>query len=111
MSSMSAAINIPDLIISILKQLSYLLHYCLLSTSNMIGPNDMNSSPVMNQFMIAFLQNTNLPENQLKMFKQFQSDNETHLNQAKEASLNLLPTIMSSMTQVWQRCNLQLNSN
>jgi hypothetical protein len=77
----------------------------------MIGPNDMNSSPVMNQFMIAFLQNTNLPENQLKMFKQFQSDNETHLNQAKEASLNLLPTIMSSMTQVWQRCNLLLNSN
>jgi hypothetical protein len=51
------------------------------------------------------------PEISLKSSSNFKGDNETHLNQAKEASLNLLPTIMSSMTQVWQRCNLLLNSN
>jgi hypothetical protein len=108
MSSLSASINIPDLIVSILKQLSYLLHYCLLSTTNILGSNDLN----LNSLMMSILQNPNLSEAQSKVFKSLLTDNETYLNQAKDLILNnLLSGIISSMTQVWQRCNLLLNSN
>ena len=108
MSSLSASINIPDLIVSILKQLSYLLHYCLLSTTNILGSNDLN----LNSLMMSTIQNPNLSEAQSKTFKSLLADNETCLNQAKDLILNnLLSGIISSMTQVWQRCNLLLNSN
>lgn len=51
MSAISSSINIPDLIISILKQLSYILHYCLLNSSfsyssiNLLFSNEFGSSP------------------------------------------------------------------
>ncbi len=55
--------------------------------------------------------NIQLAESQIKQLKQFQAENETCLAQAKESLLNLLPSILSHMTQVWQRCNVLLNSN
>jgi hypothetical protein len=61
---------------------------------------------------MSILQNPNLSEAQSKVFKSLLTDNETYLNQAKDLILNnLLSGIISSMTQVWQRCNLLLNSN
>lgn len=116
MSAISSSINIPDLIISIMKQLSYILHYCLLNTSflssnmQLMYSNDLNSQSFMNQFMSS-LPGAQLTETQIKQLKQFQAENETYLAQAKESLLNLLPSILSHMTQVWQRCNVLLNSN
>ena len=58
MSAISSSINIPDLIISILKQLSYILHYCLLNSSfsysnmNLLYSNEFSTSPsLFGQFM------------------------------------------------------------
>jgi len=55
---------------------------------------------------MSILQNPNLSEAQSKVFKSLLTDNETYL-----ILNNLLSGIISSMTQVWQRCNLLLNSN
>lgn len=97
MSHVSMTINIPDLLISMLKQLSFMLNYCLISGSS------SNS--------IYFNLNNELNyETQFKLFRQFQVDNELNLTQAKECLLHLFPSIVSSMAQVWQRCNLLLNS-
>ena len=60
---------------------------------------------------ISMWQNSNISDSQLKMFRQHHTENETYLSQAKESLINLLPSIMSSMTQVWQRCNLLFNRN
>ena len=101
MASMSASINIPDLVISIIKHLSYLLHYCLLNnnTSSLNGiTNEVNSI---------------FSENQAKLYKKFQIENERNQSKAKEHLLSLqsMSSIVSSMAQVWQRCNFLLNSN
>ncbi len=118
MSAISSSINIPDLIISLLKQLSYILHYCLLNTSylspsiRMMYCGDIGSSAsIMGQFMTSGAGAGALNETQVKQLKQFQTDNETHLIQARDSLLSQLPSILSHMTQVWHRCNILLNSN
>ncbi len=118
MSAVSSSINIPDIIISLLKQLSYILHYCLLNTSylspsiRMMYCGDIGSSAsIMGQFINSVPSTSSLNEAQVKQFKQFQVDNETHHTQARDSLLNLLPSILSHMTQVWHRCTILLNSN
>lgn len=97
MSHVSTSINIPDLLINMLKQLSFMLNYCLVtsSSSNTICIN---------------LNNDINTETQCKLFRQFQIDNELNLLQAKESLIHLFPSIIRNMAQVWQRCNLLLNS-
>ena len=93
MASISASINIPDLVISIIKHLSYLLHYCLLNNSNNSAANEM-----------SFVQySANITENQAKLYKQFQMENERNLSKAREHLLSLqsMSSIISSMAQVW----------
>ena len=103
MASISASINIPDLVISIIKHLSYLLHYCLLNSSVSLN----GSSNEIN------LLSSNFSENQAKLYKKFQIENERNLSKAREHLLSLqsMSSIISSMAQVWQRCNFLLNSN
>jgi hypothetical protein len=98
MSSVSGSINIPDFLISILKQLSYFLHYCLLNFHT-----SLSYSPILNDYITS---NNSLANNEMvtKLYKQFQLENEVNQSQAKECILNLLPSIISSMTQVWHRC-------
>jgi hypothetical protein len=108
MSSVSLNINIPDLVISMVKQLSHLLHYCLVSSAS-------HSFALTQSIMNFYDTNSNSPstapiETQFKLFRQFQSDNELNQSQAKDCIIHLLPSIISSMAQVWQRCNLLLNS-
>lgn len=107
MSSVSLSINIPDFVISVIKQLSFLIHYSLIS------PN--NSSFTQTQLIMS-ISDSNLSssanvENQFRLFRLFQVDNEMNLTQTKECLIHLLPSILSSMAQVWQRCNLLLNSS
>ena len=106
MSSVSLSINIPDLVVSMLKQLSYLLHYSLVYSTS---PSFTLTQSIMN-FCDASSSSSNI-ETQFKLFRQFQVDNELNQTQTKECLIHLLPSILSSMAQVWQRCNLLLNSN
>ncbi|CAF0777344.1 unnamed protein product [Brachionus calyciflorus] len=98
MSQVSMSINIPDIIINMIKQLSFLLNYCL--------TNRENSS-----LMVFNLGGELNADVQLKLFRQFQADNELNLLHARESLIHLFPSILSSMAQVWQRCNLLLNSS
>ena len=106
MTSISASINIPDLVVSILKQLSYLLHYCLLNYHSSLSLTSITNELGINAFNL----NT-ITESQFKLYKQFQAENDLNQTLARDCLINILPSILSSMTQVWQRCNLLLNSN
>jgi len=70
-----------------------------------------SSASIMGQFINSVPSTSSLNEAQVKQFKQFQVDNETHHTQARDSLLNLLPSILSHMTQVWHRCTILLNSN
>ena len=73
--------------------------------------NELNTSSLIGQFMSSLTSSSSISDSQLKMFKQFQNENETFQSQARDSLINLLPSILSSMTQVWQRCNLLLSSS
>ena len=109
MSAISTSINIPDLIISIIKQLSHLLHYCLLNSSSSNNLNEISSSNSLFAQFLASIANYN--DSQMKQLKQLQGENEVLQSQTKDHVLTYLHSILSSMSQVWQRCNLLLNSN
>ena len=47
---------------------------------------------------------------QFRLFRQFQADSELNQGQARECLIQLVPSILSTMAQVWQRCNLLLAS-
>ena len=97
MSQVSLSINVPDIIINMIKQLGFILNYCLISGQNFN--------------CVVFNFGTENAESQSKLFRQFQSDNELNQIHARESLVHLFPSILSSMVQVWQRCNLLLNSN
>ena len=92
--------------VSILKQLSYLLHYCLLNYHSSLSLTSITNELGINAFNL----NT-ITESQFKLYKQFQTENDLNQTLARDCLINILPSILSSMTQVWQRCNLLLNSN
>ncbi len=105
MSSMSNTINIPDLLVAIMKQLAYLLHYCLLNFHVSLA-----YSPILNDHIST--SSSNGPNEMFsKLYKQFQLDNELNQSQARECIINQMPSIISSLAQVWQRCNILLNSS
>jgi hypothetical protein len=108
MSSVSLSINIPDLVVSMLKQLSFLLHYSLVYTTS---PSFTLTQSIMNFYDPSTSSSSSTVDTQFKLFRQFQADNELNQTQTKECIMHLLPSILSSMVQVWQRCNLLLNSN
>ena len=111
MASISASINIPDLVISIIKHLSYLLHYCLLNYNSLASSSNTSSSNDANMF--NFSTSSSFSENQAKLYKKFQIENERNLSKAREHLLSIqsMSSIVSSMAQVWQRCNILLSSN
>ena len=86
-----------------LDSTSYLLHYCLLNYHASLSLTSITSELGINLNPIT--------ESQFKLYKQFQAENELNQTLARDCLINILPSILSSMTQVWQRCNLLLNSN
>jgi hypothetical protein len=114
MSSVSLSINIPDLVVSMLRQLSFLLHYSLVHTTS---PSFTLTQSIMSFYDPATTTNSTgssaaaTIEAQFKLFRQFQVDNEQYQTQTKVCIMLRLPSILSSMAQVWQRCNLLLNSS
>lgn len=142
MSSISSSINIPDFVITILKELSFMLNYSLIVNSNASSSSiylSLNILMNLNDFTSSIAaagaqtggatqlsatstlgtgssatspssQSSTSAELQFKLFRQFQSDNEINQMQARECLINLLPSVLSTMAQVWQKCNLLLNS-
>jgi hypothetical protein len=56
--------------------------------------------------------NSNYSEQQIKHFKKFQVENERNQSKAREHLLSSqsMTSIVSSMSQVWQRCHFLLNA-
>ena len=55
--------------------------------------------------------NIDEPTQMFKKFCQMQAESEQHQQQARDCISNLLPSILSSMVQVWHRSNKLLNSS
>lgn len=108
MSAMSALINIPDFVITILRELTFMLQYCLISTTGVLA-NSASLSLLMSlsEAVGSGAQQTDV---QFRLFRQFQADSELNQAQARECLVQLLPSVLSTMAQVWQRCNLLLAS-
>lgn len=98
MSAMSDLINIPDFVITMLRELTFMLQYCLISTTGVLA--NAASLSLLMSLSDAVGSGVQQSDVQFKLFRQFQADSELNQAQARECLIQILPSILSTMAQV-----------